>query len=199
MRVQYRRDLRLALQLAADGALEDLFAADPVGLAADLRAQSNALHDDPMAQAFLAVCGSPGAPADTARGLLESTTPGTVPQRRLRVLFICSRNQWRSPTAEALWARDPSLDVRSAGTARSARRRARAADLDWADLVLVMERSHQHRLRQDLPGPVADVEVVVLDIPDEFPFMDPELVTLLRQAVPSALAAYRERMRCGLT
>ncbi|MFT5454222.1 MAG: hypothetical protein ACI9K2_000698, partial [Myxococcota bacterium] len=67
MTVQFLRDLRLALQLAADGALDDLFAPDPVGLAAELRAQARELEGEPAAVAFLSACGAPGAPVETAR------------------------------------------------------------------------------------------------------------------------------------
>ena len=62
--------------------------------------------------------------------------------RRPKILFLCGRNQWRSPTAEALYRNDPRVEVRSAGLSPEARRRVTARDLAWADLVLTMERSH---------------------------------------------------------
>lgn len=37
------------------------------------------------------------------------------------LLFVCSKNQWRSPTAEQVWRRHPGLSVRSAGTSHQAR------------------------------------------------------------------------------
>lgn len=67
---------------------------------------------------------------------------------RLRVLFVCSRNAWRSPTAERVWRDDSRLAVRSAGTSPRARRTVSARDLDWADVVLVMEPRHRDRLRE---------------------------------------------------
>jgi predicted protein tyrosine phosphatase len=45
----------------------------------------------------------------------------TATARRINVLFICSCNQWRSPTAERVWRNDPRLSVRSAGTASYAK------------------------------------------------------------------------------
>ena len=65
---------------------------------------------------------------------------------KLHVLFICSRNQWRSPTAEQVFRRHPALNVRSAGTSASARKQVSAADIDWADVILVMESTHRSRL-----------------------------------------------------
>jgi predicted protein tyrosine phosphatase len=68
-------------------------------------------------------------------------------QGRHHVLFICSRNQWRSPTAEQLYRRHPALSVRSAGTSASARRSVSADDIAWAHCIIVMEGKHQTRLK----------------------------------------------------
>ena len=61
---------------------------------------------------------------------------------KLNVLFICSRNQWRSPTAEKVYQNDPRVEVRSAGVSASARCRVSENLLRWADRVLVMEHAH---------------------------------------------------------
>ncbi len=98
-----------------------------------------------------------------------------------RILFVCSRNQWRSPTAERVWAREPGIEVRSAGTSAKARRSLTEADLRWADIVFVMESRHAEIIRAEFGRPT--VPMVVLDIPDEYRFMDPELVEMLRVAV----------------
>lgn len=106
----------------------------------------------------------------------------------LRVLFVCSRNRWRSPTAERIFARMPELAVRSAGTSSSARRTVSPQDLQWADVVLVMESKHRARLVErfgrDLPP------IVVLEVPDDYRFMDPELVAFLEARVPDVLASF---------
>lgn len=112
---------------------------------------------------------------------------GEDPPARRNVLFVCSRNQWRSPTAEQLFRRHPALAVRSAGTSASARRRVTVDDLRWADVVLVMESKHAARLRADFGAWMGDVPVHVLDVPDEYRYMDPELVEILRAAVTAAL------------
>lgn len=97
----------------------------------------------------------------------------------MNVLFLCSRNQWRSPTAEQVWRRVPGVFVRSAGTSRAARRRVGAEDVRWADLILVMENKHASRLRAEFRDALKYKRVEVLDIPDDYQFMDPELVELL--------------------
>lgn len=106
---------------------------------------------------------------------------------KLKVLFICSRNQWRSPTAEQVFRRHPALNVRSAGTSASARKQASAADLAWADVILVMETRHRSRLMQAHADLLAGKPLHVLDIPDDYRFMDPDLIELLEQIVPPLL------------
>ncbi|MEL7267827.1 MAG: protein tyrosine phosphatase, partial [Planctomycetota bacterium] len=84
---------------------------------------------------------------------------------RIKVLFVCSKNQWRSPTAEMVYDDDPRVEVRSRGTARSAKQTVRSGDLDWADLVLVMEDKHRQRLRAEYPGETRSMRIEVLHIP----------------------------------
>jgi predicted protein tyrosine phosphatase len=106
---------------------------------------------------------------------------------RLNVLFVCSRNQWRSPTAEQMFRRDARLAVRSAGTASSARHVVSAADIAWADAIVVMESEHKRRLRASFTRLLDHKPIHVLEIPDEYNYMDPELVALLEELVPAAL------------
>ena len=106
---------------------------------------------------------------------------------RLRVLFVCSHNQWRSPTAEAIYRNDPRVEVSSAGVSASARRRVSEKMLRAADLILVMEREHRQRLRSQFSVAVQGVRIEVLDVPDDFEFMDPELIVLLKSRVEPLL------------
>lgn len=116
--------------------------------------------------------------------------PNRVPpagSQRLNVLFVCSRNQWRSPTAEEIWRRDPRVNVRSAGTSPSARHPVSADDLRWADIILVMEQKHKTRLLAEYPEDVRDKRLHVLEIPDDYRYMDPELIELLEHSVAPIL------------
>lgn len=97
----------------------------------------------------------------------------------LNILFICSRNQWRSRTAEDLFKNHPLHQVRSAGTAPSARIKVSEKAIQWADLILVMEKRHKEILREKFGALIEEMEVMALDIPDEYGYMDPELVEIL--------------------
>lgn len=108
-------------------------------------------------------------------------------ESRTHLLFVCARNQWRSPTGEQLYRNDPRVAVRSRGVSPKARQRLTASDLEWADLVLVMESEHRARLRQQFPEEGRDATIHVLDIPDDYAFMDEELVVLLKESVEALL------------
>ena len=95
------------------------------------------------------------------------------------VLFLCSRNRWRSPTAEALFATHPGVECASAGLAPDAETPVAADDLEWADMIFVMERAHKKKLSARFPAQVKNKRVVCLDIPDNYRFMDEDLISLL--------------------
>ncbi|MBB5035949.1 protein tyrosine phosphatase [Prosthecobacter dejongeii] len=101
----------------------------------------------------------------------------------MKLLFLCSRNLWRSPTAEAIYQNDPRVQVRSAGVSSSARTRVSEKSLRWADVVCVMEHWQKKRLRDDFPEVVSDLQIEVLDIPDDYEYMDPALIELIRERV----------------
>jgi predicted protein tyrosine phosphatase len=111
-----------------------------------------------------------------------------MPSRpRLNVLFVCSRNRWRSPTAEQVWRRHPAISVRSAGTSAQARHRVTEQDIGWADVIVVMEATHKTRLVGDFGDLVRTKPVHVLGIPDDYRYMDPELVAELERSVGAIL------------
>ena len=105
----------------------------------------------------------------------------------LNILFVCSRNQWRSPTAEQVWRRHPRLNVRSAGTSPSARHPVSLQDLQWADVVFAMEEKHKQRLLAQYRQAMGGKTIYVLDIPDNYRYMDPELVEELERSVAALL------------
>ncbi len=97
----------------------------------------------------------------------------------IRVLFVCSKNKWRSPTAEAVFGKQEGIEARSAGTSRSARRTISVADIRWADIILVMEDKHRARLRAQFRDEVRYKKLYSLDIPDLYRYMDPDLIEVL--------------------
>lgn len=96
-----------------------------------------------------------------------------------RVLFLCSRNRWRSPTAERVFSSRPGVECASAGLAHDAENPVTPEQIEWADLLVVMERKHKAKLHTRFRSQLAGKRVVCLDIPDRFPYMDPSLVELL--------------------
>jgi predicted protein tyrosine phosphatase len=107
-----------------------------------------------------------------------------VPSSEVRkVLFVCHLNRVRSATAERLFCKRPDLDVRSAGTSVDAMVRVNARMLDWADMIFTMDEGQREALEQMFPQHPALGRLVCLQIPDEFTFLQPELVTLLEQRV----------------
>nr|WP_286829098.1 hypothetical protein [Kordiimonas sp. UBA4487] len=100
-----------------------------------------------------------------------------------KLLFICSRNQWRSPTAENIWRRRDGFEARSAGTSPRARKTVSVQDVDWADMIFVMEDKHKSRLKAAFGRALQYKPLYVLDIPDIYQYMDGELVAELEQSV----------------
>lgn len=92
-------------------------------------------------------------------------------------------NQWRSPTAEKRFANRSGLLVRSRGTHSRAKRKVTAADLNWADILFPMETQHAKQLRSQFPHETEAKPMHILDIPDDYRFMDPELVAEIEAAV----------------
>lgn len=107
--------------------------------------------------------------------------------RPLRILFVCSRNRLRSPTAEAVFASSPGVEVRSAGTAPDAEERISLDLVEWADLIVAMEAQHRRQLVKAFGSQLRDTQIAVLGIPDVYAFMAPTLVDLLRQRVTPLL------------
>lgn len=105
----------------------------------------------------------------------------------MNLLFICSRNQWRSPTAEQIWRNHPRWVTRSAGTSRNAKRPINVDLIRWADVIFVMEQKHKNRLIADFSRLLEHKPIHVLDIPDDYLYMDPELIQLFESSVPSYL------------
>ena len=101
---------------------------------------------------------------------------------RLNILFVCSQNKWRSPTAETIFRNDSRFNVRSAGTNSSARKKLSEKNLNWADLICVMENKHKKRILSDYTH-LDLVPIFVLDIPDEYQYMDQELIWMLKASV----------------
>ena len=106
-----------------------------------------------------------------------------------RALFICSANKLRSPTAEHVFSQWPGLDVDSAGLNNDADVPLSPEQIDWADVIFVMERDHLTKLRRNFTRHAAGKRVICLNITDDYGYLQPELVALLEARVGPFLRA----------
>ncbi|MDY7539727.1 low molecular weight protein tyrosine phosphatase family protein [Undibacterium sp. RTI2.1] len=105
------------------------------------------------------------------------------------VLFICSQNRLRSPTAEQVFANHPGIETSSAGLNHDAENPVTPELVEWADLIFVMEKAHRNKLSAKFKKQLSKAKVICLDIPDDYEFMDPMLIRLLHAKVSRFLPA----------
>ena len=101
----------------------------------------------------------------------------------MNILFVCSRNKWRSRTAETIFKNNQKHSVKSAGTEHDARIKVTEKLISWSDLIFVMEKRHRERLIEKFGSLTDSKEIVVLDIQDDYKYMDPELIEILETSV----------------
>jgi len=104
-----------------------------------------------------------------------------------KVLFVCSRNKWRSLTAETIYKNSSDFNVKSAGTENSARVKVNSKLLVWANLIFVMEKHHKEKLIMNFPNETEKANIIVLEIPDNYKFMDKELIEEIQTSVSGYL------------
>lgn len=105
------------------------------------------------------------------------------------VLFVCSQNRLRSPTAEQIFADHPGIVVASAGTNHDADTPLTAELVSWADIIFVMEKQQRNKVQRRFRPALGNARLICLDIPDEYDFMDEQLIRLLRLKVYRHLPA----------
>lgn len=93
---------------------------------------------------------------------------------------MCSQNRLRSPTAEQIFAGWPGIEVASAGTNRDADTPLSGELIEWADTIFVMERAHRNKVQRHFRRHLNGTPIICLNIPDDYDFMDPALITLLK-------------------
>ena len=103
------------------------------------------------------------------------------------ILFICSRNKWRSPTAQKIYQKDERVTVRSGGTSPKAIHTVNEKDIRWAEIIFVMEYKHKERLKANFNRALKYKKMIVLDIPDEYLYMDKALIEILKSSVEGYL------------
>ena len=101
------------------------------------------------------------------------------------MLFVCTGNIDRSPTAEALPKEKEGFEVKSAGTWMGARKVVSKELIDWADIVFVMEEHHKEALIKIDQN--AEAKIIVLGVDDHYLKGDPELMRILKERLSEYL------------
>lgn len=100
-----------------------------------------------------------------------------------RLLFVCSENRLRSPTAETVFSEYDGVEAIGAGTNSDAETPVSGDLIEWADIILVMEKAHRNKVSKKYKSLLKDKRLIVLDIPDNYECMQPELIKLLKSKV----------------
>ncbi len=112
-----------------------------------------------------------------------------------RALFVGGQNRLRSPTAEEVFSKIAGVECASAGTDERANVPLDPELVEWADTIYVMEASHRNRITRKFKKYLAGKRIVVLNIPDEYEFMQPALVAILERRVGPLLARYALKLQ----
>lgn len=99
---------------------------------------------------------------------------------KTKILFVCTANKDRSPTAAALYRDRPYLEVKSAGTSEYAKTPLTDELLAWADIILVMERAHEAYIRENFPAS-AEKKIHCLKIKDKYRYGDSNLIRKIEE------------------
>jgi predicted protein tyrosine phosphatase len=113
----------------------------------------------------------------------------------MRLLFVCGRNRRRSPTAERIFSEAPGVDVDSAGLNSDADTPLSADLIEWAEVIFVMDAKQKAKLSRMFSSRLRGKRVVSLRIPDDYEYMDPELVRLLWERAARLIPALASARR----
>lgn len=108
-------------------------------------------------------------------------------EAKLKLLFVCTVNRMRSATAHKIYENDNRFEVKSAGTDKTANTVLNEQNLNWADSIVVMEKHHRNHIRKYFPNIYKDKKIVCLYIPDDYDYMQVELIAILKDKVEDVL------------
>jgi len=111
-----------------------------------------------------------------------------------KILFVCSANVDRSPTAHRIYTDYPGIEAKSAGTSWYAHVRITKELVQWADVILCMENWQKHFVEREFSDLISNKKVDFLDIPDDYVYMNPALIELIKEKVDPWLSRYNEKI-----
>jgi len=103
--------------------------------------------------------------------------------KQLNLLFVCSENRLRSPTAEEVFSQYTDVSAIGCGTNADAETPLSGDLIEWADIVFVMEKIHKSKVTKKYSALLKSKRLICLAIADNYQRMQPELVQLLRKKV----------------
>lgn len=107
------------------------------------------------------------------------------------VLVVCGKNKKRSRTAEYIFKNDSRFNIRSAGLSPKSNKQISEKDILWADLIFVMNYGQGARIKSAYQD-IDSLSIEVLDIDDDFAYLDSELIALLKERINNTLkVAYK--------
>ena len=101
-------------------------------------------------------------------------------KQKIKILFVCTVNRMRSATAHKVFETDERFEVKSAGTDNTAHTVLTRELLTWADTIVVMEKTHRNMIHNQFKDIYETKRIACLYIPDEYDYMQPELVDILK-------------------
>ena len=105
---------------------------------------------------------------------------------RPNILVVCGRNKKRSRTAEYIFKNDSRFNIRSVGLSPKSDRKITENDLRWSDLIFVMETEQRKKILE-LYRHMQFPPIEVLNIEDNYEFMDEELIQMLTERINGIL------------
>lgn len=104
----------------------------------------------------------------------------------MNALFICSMNKLRSPTGEYV-AQQLGCEADSAGLSSDAIVLLEPEQIKWCDIIFVMEANHKKKLNKNYSKYLANKRIIVLGIPDDYDYMQEELIDIFYKKLPQFL------------
>lgn len=94
----------------------------------------------------------------------------------------------RSPTAAHITASWPNIQCDFAGLSKDADEPVSLEHIEWADQIFVMEPRQKKKLNTLFGSHLRHKEISVLNIPDIYTYMDPDLIARLTKRLKPKLA-----------
>ena len=107
----------------------------------------------------------------------------------MNLLFVCTANKLRSATAETIFNQVEGIEAIGAGTNKTAPTTLGSDLIEWADIIFCMEQAHKTKVKKLFQPLLKNKRLIVLDIPDDYDYMDEKLIILLKRKIGDLLGA----------